>query len=203
MLATESESALRSPGEQVSSSIRYVNGKHTAGSKKGDMRGNHFALALSFSIPLLIVTGTGTLFDKLLIREGIPRLDLLLFSNLLTGIVAGFISVQSRIRELDKQQLTRERLAKIAEMNHHIRNALQVVTFYAASPENSKAVGTIKDAIHRIEWTLEEVLTKGWDIQGELPTSVTASDSDLHRSGRRNQHQLASTAQENKNRNSA
>jgi hypothetical protein len=145
------------------------------------MRRNPFALVLPFSIPLIVVTGAGTLFDRLLIREGIPRLDILLFSNLLTGIVAGFISVQSRIRELDRQQLTRERLAKIAEMNHHIRNALQVVAFYAANPENSKAVGTIRNAIHRIEWTLQEVLPKGWDLQSELSAGAAMPNSDLPR----------------------
>jgi hypothetical protein len=56
-------------------------------------------------------------------------------------------------------------------MNHHIRNALQVVAFYATHPDDSIAVGTIRDAIHRIEWTLREVLPKGWNLE-----QATAAD---------------------------
>jgi hypothetical protein len=129
-------------------------------------------LFTSFCLATGFVVIAGMIFDRLLLKEGIPKFGLLLASNLLTGIVAGLFYVQSRIREIEKQRLNEQRLAKIAEMNHHIRNALQVVAFYDILSDNARTVGTVKEAIHRIEWTLQEVLPKGWDLQENLTHSV-------------------------------
>jgi hypothetical protein len=63
-------------------------------------------------------------------------------------------------------------------MNHHIRNALQVVTFYARSPDNSEAIAMINDAIHRIEWALQEVLPRGWNLD-KTSTSPVGEHSKL------------------------
>jgi hypothetical protein len=128
----------------------------------------YLSLFVSFCIAVGLVTLVGTMFERLLIREGVPRLDLIVVANFLTGVVAGLLYIQSRLNEFARQRLTKQRLAKIAEMNHHIRNALQVVTFYARSADNSQALSTINDAIRRIEWTLQEVLPRGWDLPKEL-----------------------------------
>ena len=69
-----------------------------------------------------------------------------------------------RIRILEKQRLLEQRLKKLAEMNHHIRNALQVVAGYAHQAGESEVVKRINDSIGRIEWALREVLPKGWDL---------------------------------------
>jgi hypothetical protein len=133
----------------------------------------YLSLFVSFCIAVGLITLSGTMFERLLTREGVPRLDLLLIANFLTGIVAGLLYVQSRLNEIEKQRLIKQRLAKIAEMNHHIRNALQVITFYARSADNSEAIGTIKDAIRRIEWALQEVLPRGWNLPEELSRGPT------------------------------
>jgi hypothetical protein len=88
----------------------------------------YLSLFVSFCIAVGLITLSGTMFERLLTRDGVPRLDLLLIANFLTGIVAGLLYVQSRLNEIEKQRLIQQRLAKIAEMNHHIRNALQVIT---------------------------------------------------------------------------
>jgi hypothetical protein len=56
-------------------------------------------------------------------------------------------------------------LEKIAEMNHHVRNALQVMTFYGYLTDDPKVAQLIQESIRRIEWTLEEVLPRGWNIE--------------------------------------
>jgi hypothetical protein len=51
----------------------------------------------------------------------------------------------------------REKLRVIALMNHHVRNALQVIQ-YRAIPANTDAIHDIDDAVRRIDWALREIL---------------------------------------------
>jgi hypothetical protein len=122
---------------------------------------------VSFWIATGVVTVAGTIFERLLIREGFPRIDLLLAANFMSGIIAGFLYTRVRINDIETRRLAEERLAKIAEMNHHIRNALQVLSFHARNPSNVEAVAMIDEAIRRIEWTLQEVLPRGWNLRRE------------------------------------
>lgn len=85
----------------------------------------------------------------------------------MAGVVAGLFYIRVRLIDIERQQLTEERLAKIAEMNHHIRNALQVLSFHPGNSNNTEAVNLIDEAIRRIEWTLQEVLPRGWGLRME------------------------------------
>lgn len=121
-------------------------------------------LAIGFLLSALFITAVGLLFDRLMLREGISRIDILMVSNLLTGIVAAGLFLQIKLRAAEKQRLWEERLQKLADMNHHVRNALQVLAFYASQTQDSRAAKLIKESIQRIEWTLIEVLPRGWDL---------------------------------------
>jgi hypothetical protein len=106
----------------------------------------------------LAVAITGQLFDRMLLHEGIPRYDLLGISNFLTGMVAGAFFWQAMRRDRDRREFVRERLHTISEMNHHIRNALQVISLYSYRDHDEKAVAQLKQAVNRIEWALNEIL---------------------------------------------
>jgi hypothetical protein len=74
--------------------------------------------------------------------------------NLLTGIAAGVLVL---LYERWQQRETQKKMQTIRLMNHHVRNALQVI--YAASDDlDGKKRIMVQDAMHRIEWTLREVL---------------------------------------------
>lgn len=124
-----------------------------------------YKLAIAFLLSSAFIAAVGFVFDRLLLREGVPRLGVLLLSNLLTGLVAGALLLQSSVRAQDRQRLLQQRLEKISEMNHHVRNALQVVAFYKHVTEDPKVAELIEKSIQRIEWTLEEVLPRGWDLE--------------------------------------
>lgn len=97
-------------------------------------------------------------FDRLLAHDGVTRLDILLMSNALTGIVAGFLFYSLTNYERLRRNLIRDRLRTISEMNHHIRNSLQVITYASAAGKSSESVEMIRRSVERIEWALREVL---------------------------------------------
>jgi hypothetical protein len=54
--------------------------------------------------------------------------------------------------------LVSQRLRTFADMNHHIRNALQVITYASAAQNQNDSVDMIRSSVERIEWALREVL---------------------------------------------
>jgi len=141
------------------------------------MRPN-YRLALAFFLFAAFVSGVGVGFDRLLLHAGVPRLGVLFLSNLLTGLSAGVLFLQNKIRSQDKQKLLEQRLRKVAEMNHHVRNALQVVAFYRSQINDPEAGRLLQESINRIEWTLEEVLPRGWDLEGKPPEANGTAGSE-------------------------
>lgn len=117
------------------------------------MRSTILVIAVAVAVSVV-----GIAFDRMLIHEGVPRYDLMAISNSLTGIVAGAFFWQARRRERERQMFIRGRLHTISEMNHHIRNALQVISFYSYQGQDEKMVAMLSQAVNRIEWALSEVL---------------------------------------------
>ena len=108
---------------------------------------------------VLLVWAVGFGFDRLLGDEGATRTEILIVTNLLTGVVAGFLFYSLSNHERERRKQVEGRLHTIAEMNHHIRNALQVITYATASSyEDAKSVALIQESVERIEWALREVL---------------------------------------------
>jgi hypothetical protein len=106
----------------------------------------------------LAVAVAGLAFDRILIREGVPRWDLMAISNCLTGIVAGALFWKARTLERQRREFVQERLHTISEMNHHIRNALQVISFYCYREQDTETLNMLRKAVKRVEWALNEVL---------------------------------------------
>jgi hypothetical protein len=122
----------------------------------------------------VVVSLVGFAFDRMLIHEGVPRYDLMAISNTLTGVVAGGFFWQAMRRERERRQFIRDRLHTISEMNHHIRNALQVISFHAFREQNEKGVEVMRQAVNRIEWALQEVLP------GEIGAGPDARQKPIH-----------------------
>jgi hypothetical protein len=128
------------------------------------MKSSRLKSVLAFLIVVCLICAVGYGFDRLLLKEGVPRFDVLLLANALTGLVAAALFLQARARAQEKERLLEQKLETIAEMNHHVRNALQVVAFYGIKCDDNQAGKLINDSIARIEWTLKEVLPRGWDL---------------------------------------
>jgi hypothetical protein len=79
--------------------------------------------------------------------------------DLLLGLVAAalvFLIQRQQDRELRRQ---RQSAAVIEQMNHHIRNALQVIVARASLDHEAKPeLQQINEAVARIDWALREIL---------------------------------------------
>ena len=115
----------------------------------------------------IVVSTIGVVLDRILLKEGLPRLDLLILSNSVTGLFAGGLFYQFIREERIQRELVRARMKTIAELNHHIRNALQVIKFWGAQQKPSldaMQLQLINDSVDRIEWALREVLPR-YDVE--------------------------------------
>lgn len=114
-------------------------------------------------IVAVVVSVLGIVLDRVLVKEGMPRLDLMVISNVLTGLFAGWLFYQMAKEAKASRELVRARMKTIAELNHHIRNALQVIKFLGGQQRSgldAMQLQLINDSVNRIEWALREVLPR-------------------------------------------
>jgi len=141
-----------------------------------DSRARLVALCL---LVVVLVWMVGYGFDRLLAHDGVTRIDILLITNGLTGIVAGLLFYSLTNYERLRRNLIRNRLRTIAEMNHHIRNSLQVITYANATGKTSESMEMIRSSVERIEWALREVLPGHVEVPATPPEPVTDENEAL------------------------
>lgn len=97
--------------------------------------------------------------DWVLLRNHEGTLVTILVSDGLAGLVAGALVLRLLQFGRERRRQIEQRLHTISDMNHHIRNALQVIAF---SVHSSKAqeLAEINEAVNRIQWALREILPK-------------------------------------------
>lgn len=121
---------------------------------------------LGFGIFALGV-GLRTLLD----RAGVSGLTAAI-DDLLTGVLAGLL-VFAYERHQHKLMLDRMRI--IAEMNHHVRNALQPILYSPFLKEQAEQVRLIQESTRRIEWALREVLPGPQEAEPEKSKNQSAA----------------------------
>ena len=121
-------------------------------------------------VALLLVAMSSYVLEIRLHRNGIPGRELVLLSSFMVGLVAAALVHFLSVRERQRRAYVDCRLRVIAEMNHHIRNALQVITFYNRKGEKQE-VGVI-EAVERIQWALREVLPQLPESPAEVESST-------------------------------
>lgn len=130
-------------------------------------------------VVMVLVWLVGYGFDRLLAHDGVTRIDILLITNGLTGIVAGLLFYSLTNYERLRRNLIRNRLRTIAEMNHHIRNSLQVITYANATGKTSESMEMIRQSVERIEWALREVLPGHVAVPATPPEAVADENEAL------------------------
>lgn len=107
---------------------------------------------------VMFIIGIG--MDTMVVHEGETRLIAFGLSDGLAAAVAGFLVYRLLQYERERRERLRQKLAVISDMNHHVRNALQVISFHAYSNADREQIEAIKESMERIQWALKEILPK-------------------------------------------
>jgi hypothetical protein len=106
----------------------------------------------------IVVFASAMLLDRLLARRGRPHMQITALSNGIMGFIAGWFVMRTMNQVCERREDVAARLKTVADMNHHIRNALQSIQLSAYSTKDQQAIGDITEAVERIQWALREVL---------------------------------------------
>ena len=115
----------------------------------------------------------GALVQDALGRRSITGINAYL-DDLVLGVLAGllvFAYEHRRSREM------RKKLAVIAAMNHHVRNALQTIS-YLPYTDQAKQVQLIQQSVNRIQWALQEILPGETEQEQKLPPASKVVEID-------------------------
>jgi signal transduction histidine kinase len=119
-------------------------------------RSPFFLVGVSF----VLVTVVGYALDRLLLDTGLSRWHTILFSNAVTGAIAALFLAYRQQQHRRELELMQQRVQIVGDMNHHIRNALQVIVYFAQNAKDRESADRLRDSIDRIQWALREVLPR-------------------------------------------
>jgi hypothetical protein len=105
----------------------------------------------------VLVAGTGFALDW----YEIPGKTDILWSDIFTGVVASVLTYLALWYQRLHRRLYLARLTTIAEMNHHIRNAITPLLYSSELPKHRELLQLTQAAVERIDWALREVLSPG------------------------------------------
>ena len=126
----------------------------TQGSLSLPRRLGSFQLVLAVISTGLVVAVGGFLLDWALLGD---RRDLL-YSDALAAAVAALWAFIALTHYNKRQELALAHLQTVAEVNHHVRNALTTVLYSVELTQNKPLIEMTRSAVDRIDWTLREVL---------------------------------------------
>jgi hypothetical protein len=128
----------------------------------------------------LFLFGLSYLIEILMARMGVAPTDTILNNVLLgaLGVVAAYLWVRY---ESERQARAREKLILAIELNHHIRNALAMISECASLQDEQVKYRLIDAAIDRIDRVLTELVPTAGETPGprfflDQPDSLGPAD---------------------------
>ena|SRR5258708_1223129 len=99
------------------------------------------------------ISGIGVVLEAF--AENHPLLSFDSIDNISTGILTALLVFAY---EQKRYRAAMDKLRVIAQMNHHVRNALQGIVGCRVYSEQERQMQLIVESVKRIEWALREVL---------------------------------------------
>jgi hypothetical protein len=123
--------------------------------------------------------------EYFLLAQGVSQVGTLLISDAFAGIVAAIFATYGFFLQRQREAEVQQRVDRIVEMNHHVRNALQVITYWSVADREKREMELIREAVDRIEWALREILPSGLGVPTPFrrkPPSSAAPSGPMGRS---------------------
>jgi hypothetical protein len=117
-----------------------------------------FILAAALGVGIVSFLAT-ELMHYLLVPDIGPHPERLLAEGLSAFVVSCLVAKLVHMSR-ERHRLVMARMQVIAEMNHHIRNALSPVALSLDATGNEALNLVIVDAVDRIDWALREILPR-------------------------------------------
>jgi hypothetical protein len=118
----------------------------------------------------IVIFGAVYWIDTWLALHGLRR-DAPLLDNFLLSALVFALGIAQQLRQERKLKRQQQLMSIIADMNHHTRNALQVIVSRSVlSIADSDAIEEIRQAVRRIDWCLREILPGARDSAARKPT---------------------------------
>jgi len=99
---------------------------------------------------------SGGVLDWFVTQQYLPRISLML-AGAAIAIAVGLLVFQLLSDIQERYQAMLDRLWRIGELNHHIRNALQVIAYNNVPDRSERAIQQVDAEVLRIESVLREV----------------------------------------------
>lgn len=126
--------------------------------------------ALIALIVAAIIFLSGGVLDWFVTRQYLPRISLML-AGAAVSMAVGLLVFRILTDIQKRYQGLLDRLRRIAELNHHIRNALQVIAYNNVRERTGPAIQQVAAEIARIESALREVSNALGEHPGGSPTT--------------------------------
>ena len=97
--------------------------------------------------------------DLILLHGHEPARLTIEISDAISALVIGLLSFKIIRLQQQRRDYVRQKLEVIADMNHHVRNALQVISLSTHGGDQQEIVA-VRESVNRIQWALRELLPK-------------------------------------------
>ena len=113
------------------------------------------SLGVALGVFGICVFAQWLVYGKLLQQDGIRFV-----TPAIAGVATGLVTF--RMLQMDRMQILAiiARFQAIAEAHHHIRNALQSLSYQRYLTEDKAAANRLLEAVNRIQWVLDEVFPR-------------------------------------------
>jgi signal transduction histidine kinase len=113
-------------------------------------------IALLFTFLIFLVSSAA---DLLMLKEHETARITIELSDAVSSLAIGLLSFQLIRMHQERRAKLRKRVEVISDMNHHVRNALQVISL-STQGRDKEEIAAIRDSMNRIQWALRELLPK-------------------------------------------
>jgi hypothetical protein len=113
---------------------------------------------------------SGGVLDWFVTRQYLPRISLML-AGAAVALAVGLLVFQLLTDIQERYQAMMDRLQRVVELNHHIRNALQVIAYHNVPERSEQAIQQVNAEVLRIESVLREVSAALGD-HADVPAAI-------------------------------
>lgn len=130
-------------------------------------------IALSSAIAVGIFLAGG-LLDWFVTRDYLPRISLMMGGGAIAAGI-GVLTFQTLTNIQMRYQMMIDRMRSVTELNHHIRNALQIIAYHNVPERSERAIQQVNAQVVRIQTALRGVSNAlGEDSDSAIVATVPA-----------------------------